>query len=391
MSARIRGIAPELLQFQVRNTMPYLFEAGAARTGLERFEGSEILLRYNGEPTEALSHFDYFSLCLAAHYLTCATPVPTDVDNQIRKKLWPAELPLETALQLSALVLESRRWDFTRVTGRFVCGAQGTAWSREPLSGHLGEWFTVAAGAYCALRQYGDEGRAAARRQELFDSIADEINRHSEIFGSLWKAQEGLGCLKASASIAHNLGDLDRVMDLWDLPVGDPLRLRFYKLGVQPFDSERKLRYLGRLWVAGELYKAAIDGSSMALENHRHFALRKPRCLRKSPEFLIPTAPFFDDWGRRVARGLALPDGSPSAETLEVVETLKTGWARQPKTLAYGRGLRGMQEVHLELRLEDFTDDRTRRQCLALPQERFEKKWADAALVLMDDIPSRAT
>ena len=375
MSARFRrGIAPDLLQSQVRNTMPYLFEAGAPRAVLEQFKGSEAVLGYGGEPTESLDHFAYYRLCLGAHYLTCSTPVPTDVDNQIRKGLWPAELPLETALQMAALVLESRQWDFKRVTGRYVCGAPGTALSRELLTGLYGEWFSVAAGAYCALKQYGGDGLATARRQELFDSISDEVRRHSEIFGSLWNAKDGLGCLKASAGIAHNLGDLDRVMDMWDLPVGDPLRLRFYKLGVQPFDADRKLRYLGRLWVAGELYKSTIEGSSMALENHRHFALRKPRCLRKSPEFLIPFAPFYDDWGRRVARGLAAPDGQPSAETLEVLETLKTGWERQPKTWAYGRGLLGMRDVHPELRIEDFTDDPARRRCLALPRERFEKK-----------------
>jgi hypothetical protein len=392
MSTRFRrGIAPDLLQSQVRNTMPYLFEAGTARAALERFEGSEAVLGYGGEPTESLDQFSYFRLCLSAHYLTCSTPVPTDVDNQIRKGLWPADLPLETALQMAALVLESRRWDFRRVTGRYAYGAPGTPWSQELLTGLYGEWFSVAAGSYCALKQYGDDALASSRGQELFEAISDEIHRHSEVFGSLWKANEGLACLKASASIAHNLGDLDRVMDMWDLSVGDPLRLRFYKLGVHPFDADRKLRYLGRLWVAGELYKSTIEGSSMALENHRHFALRKPRSLRKSPEFLIPFAPFYDDWGRAVAHGLAGPGGKPSAETIEVLETLKVGWERQPKTLAYGRGLRGMFEVHPELRLEDFTGDPERRRLLALPQERFEKKWADAALALMDDIPSRAT
>lgn len=255
-------------------------------------------------------------------------------------------------------------------------------------SGHLGEWFTLSSAAYCALGQYRD-AQAQGKRQELFDAIGDEVRRHSEIFGTLWRANEGIACLKASASIAHNFGDLDRVMDMWELSVADPLRLEFYKLATMPFDSNRKLRHLGRLWVAGELYKAVIDGSSMALENHRHFALRKPKCLRMSPELLIPTGPFFDDWGKRVARYLA-SDDVPTEDTIEVVEALKHGWERLPKTVGYGRALRGMLEVHPKLDVEAVKKVHTSRAVLEMPQERFEKKWAEAALKEMEDIPSRA-
>jgi hypothetical protein len=389
-----RGIAPELLVSQVSNTMPYLFDPEVEKTELGRFPPSVVLRGYRdsrvGE-SEPLSHFEYFRLCLSCHYLTCATPVPTDVDNQIRHKLWPAQLPLEEALEMAQLALESRGWDFTQVSRRFTYGAEGT-WQKSVLIGHLGEWFTVSAGAYCALKQY-DDPLAKAKRQELLDQIADEVRRHSEIFGSLWRAQDGLGCLKGSASIAHNFGDLDRVMDMWDLSVDDPLRLEFYKLAVSPFDSNRKLRYLGRLWVAGELYKSTVDGnsgSSMALENHRHFALRKPHCLRKSPEFLITTGPFFDDWGQRTARALATDDGAPSESTFEVVEALRNGWERLPKTVGYGRALRGMREVHPDLPLEGLHKVPALRAVLEMPQERFEKNWNDEALRLMDDIPSRA-
>ena len=108
---------------------------------------------------------------------------------------------------------------------------------------------------------------------------------------------QGGAALQASAAIAHNFGDLDRVMDMWNLAPFDPLKLRFYKLGVKPFDADGKLRHQGRLWVAGELYKSPIMGSSMAAENHRHFALRKPKCLRRS-ELGVPSA----SWRSRAAR-----------------------------------------------------------------------------------------
>lgn len=385
-----RGIAPELLLSQVKNTMPYLFESEAGTDAFADFIPAKILREYDRIKPEELSHFEYYKLCLSSHYLTCGTPVPTDVDNQIRHKLWPAHLPLEDALAMAQLVLESRRWDFTLVSNRVAYGAAGTPLAKNVLSGHLGEWFTVSSAAYCALKQYADL-QAKEIRQALFENIADEVNHHSEVFGSLWRAGDGLGCLKASASIAHNLGDLDRVMDMWDLSVDDPLRLQFYKLGISPFDSNRKLRYLGRLWVAGELYKSPIAGSSMASENHRHFALRNPRCLRKERSFLITTGPFFDDWGKQIAHGLKALEGAPSTETLEVVAALKQGWERLPKTVGYGRALRGMQQVHPDLKFEDLMKIHFCRGVLEMPQDRFEKKWNDEALVLIEDIPSRAT
>jgi hypothetical protein len=254
------------------------------------------------------------------------------------------------------------------------------------VSGLYGEWFTVACGAYSAFGRYRDEAGVAMRRR-LFDAISGEVSRHAEVFASLWRAKDGLGCLKASASLAHNFGDLDRVMDMWELDVGDPLRLSYYKLGSQPFDTERKLRYLGRIWVAGELYKSKIDGSSMAIENHRHFGLRKPRALRAFAEFVVPTAPFFDDWGTRIARH--------PAERLEIIAALKESWDRQPGTYAYGRALRGILDTTPELRALPeyealFRVPATAR-ILETPRAAFEARWATEALRWMDEIPATAT
>ncbi len=377
MAKPTRGIAPELLISQVFNTMPYLLETQGE---LARFKPTITIRQASRAPNAEYSHFEYYRLCLSAHYLSCGTPVPTDVDNQIRKKLWPAGLALDTALEMADLILESRKWDFTLVSSRFTYGAKSTPFESEALSGHLGEWFTVASGAYCAMKQYSS-GKAKEKGEQIYTAIADEVNRHSEIFGSLLRAQDGLGCLKASSSIAHNMGDLDRVMDMWELSVGDPLRLQFYKLTHQPFDTERRLRYKGNLWLAGELYKSKIGTSSLALENHRHFALRKPKCLRKNPDFFIPTAPFFDDWGRKVARGLGSGE-----ELREVVTTLIEGWERQPGTLAYGRGLRGILEIYPELEKEMKADLRL----VPESHSEFEAAWNKAALAHMGEIPSRA-
>ena len=377
-----RGIAPDLLLSQIKSTMPYVFEAEGATLALS-YPPARIAREIN--PSGPLSHFEYFRLCLSAHYLTVATPVPTDVDNQIRQKLWPAHLPLEIALEMGRLVSESHNWNFRLVTRRFATGAKGTSWETQCLSGHLGEWFTVAAGAYCALLRYVDP-KAKELRAEILEQVSSEVTRHSEVFGSLWRAGDGLGALKAAAAIAHNFGDLDRVMDQWELAVNDPLRLSFYQLGVKPFGVDGKLRYLGRLWVAGELYKAPIPGgggSSMALENHRHFALRKPKSLRISPELMITTGPFLEDWGRNVGQRVGV-------STLpEVVEALVTGWRRLPKTVGYGRALRGILEGHPSF-LETATLSKAEKAIVEESTDRFERKWAEGALGLMEDIPSRA-
>lgn len=372
-----RGIAPDLLISQVRNTMPYLFEETAG--SLRELPPARIVLSFKGQE---LDHYEYFRLCLSAHFLTVATPVPTDVDNQIRQKLWPKGLALDTALQMSDLVLEFHDWDSRLVSARYVYGAKGSDVKNAFLTGHMGEWFTVACGAYCALKEYRSK-EAQSKRDELYEAITHEVHLHSDIFGSLWKAEDGLGCLIGSASIAHNFGDLDRVMDMWKLDITDPLRLKYYKLSASPFDAEGELRFKGRLWSAGELYKESIDGSSMALENHRHYALRAPRVLRESAEYLIPNGPFFDSWGERVAQGI-----KERGDTLsELVQTLIDGWERQPKSVGYGRGLCGIFRLIPELKPKKITPAQA---TLIQHRDAFEKRWSKAALAALDEIPSRA-
>ncbi|AKF06767.1 hypothetical protein [Sandaracinus amylolyticus] len=375
-----RGIAPELLLSQVRNTAPYVFDEGVIDTPPATF-----VRELDRAMPASLSHAEYFRLCVSAHYLTCATPVPTDVDNQIRRKLWAPGLPLVTALEMGRLVLESRGWDFTPLTSRASYGAKGTEWEHVPLHGHAGEWFTVAAGAYAALGQYR-AADAKTLRASLLEAIARETEQHSQIFGSLWRAKDGVGALLASVSIAHNFGDLDRVIDMWDLPITDPLRRDFHGLTTSPFDAERNLRHMGRLWTAGELYKSVIDGSSMALENHRHFALRKPRGLRARPELRVPLGPFFDAWGARVATMLE------GESLLETIDALVAGCERMPTTAGYARALHAIREARPELheRSDALTKSAHFRALLETPRDVFEARWNDAALTLLDEIPGRA-
>ncbi len=382
-SRQKRGIAPEALVAQVRSTMPYLFDDDAG--ALAALPPARIVLGF--APASSLSHADYFALGLAAHFLTCATPVPTDVDNAIRLKLWPEGLPLATALEMGALVLASRDWDFTLLGARVCLGAPGTPWADAPLHGHFGEWFTVGCAAYAALSRYR-AAEAKALRERLFTAIVTESERHAAIFASLWRAKDGLGALRAAATIAHNFGDLDRVIEMWALPVADPLRVRCGGLTTRPFDDAGALRLEGRLWTAGELYKSTIDGSSMALENHRHFALRRPRVLRTTPALRVPIGPFFDAWGEEVARRV------PDDALAEVLIALAEGWERLPKTLGYGRALAGILAVRPELRatpaLAKLAKTPRVKALWKEPRADFEARWSARALALLDEIPSRA-
>lgn len=318
-----RGIDPVILLGLVENTASFFLENTRGLPYLETLRAARAKLRE--QPGARFTHQEYFELCLAAHYGTVATFVPTDVDNQIRKHLWETEPAITRTM--AELTLRSRGWEFRPVTARYVEGAGAY------LSGHQGEWFSVAVGAYAAHRA-SDPALAG----EVLAEIERELRQESQIFEALKKARNGVELLRASTLIAHNLGDLDRVIDQWELPKEDALRLAVYKLGHEPHASFGPAQTA--LLEAGALNKAF-----MASENHRHYPLRKPKCLRRAAEFMLPLGPFFDAWGETVARSPLLD----SREKAEVVEALLDGFHRlsSPKVPLYGyaRALAGLQRA----------------------------------------------
>ena len=330
MSASERGISPEILLQHVENTAPWIKAGKAPPTPYHQV----LEAAFAGKRT--FDHFEYFDLCLCAHYATVATFVPTDVDNQIRKNLWHPSLDPEVSRRMAARVLLSLSWDFKKVTARYQQVPSGAY-----VCGHQGEWFSVAVGAYAHHREINP-----ALAQEVHDRIVEEVKNEAMIFHTLKRARDGIGLLKACTAIAHNLGDLDRVIDQWVLPGDDPLRLSVYKLGHEGtaagsaapekkgvLASERAL-----LVEAGNLNKAF-----MASENHRHYPLRKPKGLRAGLELLLPLGPFFDAWGETVGRSRLLED----RDRVEVIEALLEGFQKlsSPKVPLYGyaRALAGLQ------------------------------------------------
>lgn len=366
-----RGISPERLLENVRNTVPYLFEepdhGGIAVAELPYL--ARLL-----EPPRELSHSEYYRLCVSAHFATVATPVPTDVDNQIRLKLWDPSLDSPEVSAMVDHVIEASTWDTRAVSRRWVASPE----SGRVLTGHGGEWLSIAAGAYCALRR-----RSPGTSTELAQRIVAEMKHEQEVYSELKRAGDGVGLLKAATLIAHNLGDLDRVMDLWGLPETDALRQSAYQAAHSDAPPARSgspgpgLKIRAILAEAGDLNKAF-----MAAENHRHFALRAPKCLRKTPELLIPIGPFFDEWGARATQLLS------AAELGEVVEALVSGFARLNSAaragargpVGYARALAGIEGAVPAIAVPGSGQ---LRQAIAIPRAEFEGSFAARALAFV--------
>ncbi len=381
-----RGITPKGLIELVRNTVPFLlkpdFSVSSTASHLQNLQLTAASLATSD--TAELTHSGYFELCLSAHYGTVSSFVPTDVDNQIRYKLWQPGAKLETLLTMADTVVKSLDWDFTALSTRFVRGPR----SGNILSGVHGEWFSVAAASYCALRR-----KAPEKASELAALIVRETEREASIFLEFAATRDGIGLLKAATLIAHNLGDLDRVMDQWNLHPQDSLREAVYKAG-HPGDGKTGSDEIKSSRKNSPLFNAlsragALNKEMMADENHRHFALRTPKCLRKSQDFLLPIAPFFDEWGTRVGKHPAL---SPE-EVAEISQALIDGWEKLAKPVGYSRALAGILETFPGglNRLSQYLPARSARTLkagplrtlCATPRARFEDQWASKALSLL--------
>ncbi len=359
-----KGIAPPILISQIRNTAPFILHPGFTPGDDEPHlsflrRAAETLDR---EPLQFEDPARYFELCLATHHATVATFVPTDVDNHIRFKLWPPSTPIETIIALADTVLASRGWSNRSVSTRTVTSPD----SGERLSGHHGEWFSTAVAALGALRR-----RAPERASAMREAIVAEALREETIYLDFRNRKDGLNLLRAATVIAHNLGDLNRVVDMWEMEDEE-----LTGLSARPVPAE-----------AAELNRAF-----MATENHRHFPLRGPRALRRSAEFLLPIGPFFDEWGSHIARH---PELAPE-EIGEIAEALVDGWdrlaadAKGPAPIGYARALAGIEESfpgglnelanQVPTRIAKKFKTGALRSHSAIPRSRFEGHWNQAAL-----------
>jgi len=347
------AIIPTLLIEQVRQAAPFLF-VGPEPEGLAR-RYLRVLRAYDGRELNAL---EYYELCLCAHWATAGSFVPTDVDNGIRWKLWQDRQPGLVAEQ-AKLVLEALAWDYAPVTAKISGAGAGR------ISTHEGTWFSVAVGAYAACLE-----AKPAFSTVVLDAMVKEAAREDAAYAA---CGDGIDLMKASALISHNFGDLDRVVDQWELKPGDPLRRALYD-AAKPGSA----LFGGRLGRAGLIHQ-----KHMGADNHRHYPLRAAKGLRKSADLLLPVGPFFDDWGRRVGRHPAL---TPN-ESAEAVRALTDGWVRMHEPAGYARALAGILEVFpggrsalgklLPAKDKRMLESGPLKAAMDISTERFEAQWAN--------------
>jgi hypothetical protein len=230
--------------------------------------------------------------------------------------MWMAVADEEKFVRMKACVTEAGERDASAVSARVTDG----------LSGHDGEWLSVRAGALGRAIVLGLDTEAAL----LADEIDAELDREQRVFANaVAHAAPATTTLKLATTVAHNLGDLSRVVDAWPKAArAGKLHVRYSRLGHADSVGHR-----AEFVLAGELNKEL-----MAVENHRFLALRKPRALRRSRELLLPVGPWFDVWGETLCRSNLLDDDDRG----EVVAALVELHFRSPAQEGCLRALAGM-------------------------------------------------
>jgi hypothetical protein len=293
-------IGPRTLLAQVGNTASWIFDSPEAQEsippgvrlhematgpfGWRRILGHADRLEATEEPEEG-AWLDYFALCLAAHFGTAGTHVPTDVDTKIRGHLW-FRLQSDEALDAAiALAQQLAIWDVRTVTARTL-----TYDDFGVISGHDGERLGVLGAGLLRFLKRGDEARATV----LAEAIQHELEREVAIFEWLCR-QRGreVELCRVAGNLTHNAGDLDQGFSCSEgKRLGDVYRERWGRLA-----------HLDGTRFGGSFQRAAaINKAVVAPEAHRHYPLRKIAELREGPVGLRPPGPFFDDWGAALAR-----------------------------------------------------------------------------------------
>ena len=290
---KFRGVKPSLISTQVRNTAAWALEGpteGDAHSWRRALvSATEIPHGHDGDGA-------YLRLLLAAHHATIATFVPTDLDSHIRFHAWQRCETVADLRMAAAVLEETTAWDAAEVSARVV-DVPGVG----PISGHDGEWLGVRAGALGRALALDDAATADAQTAFLDASL----ERHAAAFAAVQRAKgRELMALEVVAALAHNLGDLSRVVDTWPLksPAALAVRRRYVKLG---HETEGDPRFA----LAGRIYKRV-----MASENPRFLGLRAAKSLRVHRDLLLGIGPFFDAWGETIARHPALDDKAPGGD-----------------------------------------------------------------------------
>lgn len=170
--------------------------------------------------------------------------------------------------------------------------------------------------------------------------IEAELEREAEAFRRLVATPSAeLDLLRAAASLTHNVGDVDQGLSFW--PKADAFRTRAARFTRLAHENTTPFR--GAFQKSAALYKATL-----ACEGHRNYPLRGVKSLRQSADFLLPLAPFLDDWGERLGRDPRLAD----RDVAELLEALVSGSRKLATQRGYHRAMAGLV-AGLGSRLDD--------------------------------------
>lgn len=361
----IHGIAPNLLLRDIEITAPFLFKGELDTTGKNReYLAKLVFYKKNLNQLKYIDLAEYFYVCMAAHWSTAGTFVPTNVDNQIREGLWKHQQIQKHIEKMARITIDSWLWDYEQVTNRKTYNPS----LNQVMSTHEGTWLSVAIGAYNALVV----NKKSELAEEMKNVILAEVDKEEKLLLFLREKKDHVNFLRATALMAHNFGDLDRVIDQWGMAEDDPFRKRIYKLGHIPNES-----YSPILAFAGQVNKEFLS-----VENHRHMSMRQPRCLRRSHKFLVPVGPFMDSWGKTLGETKELT----MDEKGEIMVALFDGWKRQDQAKGYPRAFgamvrsfpNGLIDLVMNLPFDVVQEIKKSKfyQIAMTPQEEFEKQLA---------------
>ena len=366
-----RGVSPSVLISQVRSTVPWAIEGDA--------EGPALSWRAALQKAAQTEHgydgsWGFLRLELAAHFASLGSFVSTDVDSHIRHHAWQRAHAGETMRAALDVVDETDQWDPRLISEKCV-----TLTDQSALSGHDGEWLAVRAGALGRALAVNDSEAV----ERIVTRIDAEIDRHARAWTWVRNLRDRESdALRVATVIAHNLGDLSRVVVEWTSrsPRALSLKDRYARLGHDD----------GALGDPRFLEAGRVNKAVMALENHRFLALRDARSLRVSRELLMPISPFLDAWGETIARsqhlsakGLGGPLGGRAAVINALVETHLASPAQQGVL----RALAGFHQAHpggldaiadeVAARLRKRLKAGPIREAVGLAAARFEQRMAN--------------
>lgn len=413
----VEALTADSLIGLVRSTAPYLFPESSERMVIDDEDGVSSMRTTDPTSTQRLLHLsagrqgwrdvlssplrsiratskpteeervDYFALCMASHFATVATYVPTDVDSKIRGHCWKDPSPDVLYAQLEILK-HALQWNADEVSRKVVSVYDDELGQDMSVSGHNGEWLGVLCGAWGAFLNLGDMKTASF----LEHAIYSELNREAKAFRlqrmTKPNTQSDTMLLKIAAIVTHNVGDVDQGLSYWD-DTKEKYRQEFAKFS--RLAHERGERFGGEFLIAKALYKDLLSA-----EGHRNYPLRESKCLRRSPDFMLPLGPWYERWGRLVATHPGLSEDERTHITRQLLrgcDSSSKAWC-VPNQVGYYRALQGIasctgverMSLHLDKDSRAVLNDHLARSHLSLTEDAFASKLGKRARILLDSL-----